>query len=259
MRERSARLIRLSYGIILSYSAVIAGICLMAACIRIYQSGGEQIYTPQKVAAAFSPIALPVYLFLVLTVVGFFLHFFLPAEKKRKPVEKQYALMLRKQYEKADLAAGDPKLLARIRSEQRWRKAMLIISAAILGIGCVVFLLHALNADRYADLSQATNNVVESMYYLLPCMAIPFGFSLFAVYYCRGSIRRELELVKQFPRKENIESATPAASGETGILVGRLILFAVAITFVLYGFFAGGTGDVLAKAVAICTECVGLG
>lgn len=258
MRKRNARLIHLIYGIVLSCSAVIAGICLMAACISIYRSGGEQIYTPEKIAAAFSPIALPVYLFLALTVVGFFLKIFLPAEKKRKPVEKQYAVMLKKQYEKADLAAGDPKLQSSIRSEQIKRRAFLLLSAALLAAGCVAFLIHALNLDRYADLEQATDKVIESMYYLLPCMAIPFGCSLFTVYYCRSSIRRELALVKQLPRKEAVQ--VPAAvPKETGVLVGRLILLAVALTFVLYGFFAGGTGDVLAKAVAICTECVGLG
>lgn len=259
MQERTSRLIRLIYGVLLSLSAIIAGICLMAACTSIYRSGDEQIYTPEKVAAAFSPIALPVYLSLALALGGFLLNFILPKEKKRKPVEKQYSVMLRKQYETADLTDRTSPAVASIRKERRFRKVLLIITAALLGIGCIVFLIHSLNADRYVDLSQATDGVIESMYYLLPCMAIPFFFSIFTVYSCRRSIRAELVLVKTLPRKEKAAAEPAPVSKETGLLVGRLILLTVALSFAIYGFFAGGTSDVLAKAVAICTECVGLG
>ena len=43
------------------------------------------------------------------------------------------------------------------------------------------------------------------------------------------------------------------------LLVLRWALLAVGIVLLVYGFFAGGTEDVLTKAVNICTECVGLG
>jgi hypothetical protein len=37
-------------------------------------------------------------------------------------------------------------------------------------------------------------------------------------------------------------------------------LFAVvAVVFIIVGAFNGGMGDVLAKAIKICTECIGLG
>ena len=39
----------------------------------------------------------------------------------------------------------------------------------------------------------------------------------------------------------------------------RYSLLGIGITLLVYGFFAGGTRDVLTKAVNICTECVGLG
>ena len=48
-------------------------------------------------------------------------------------------------------------------------------------------------------------------------------------------------------------------SARKAVPILRLALLAVCIGFLLYGFFSGGTQDVLTKAVNICTECVGLG
>ncbi|MBQ2901252.1 MAG: thioredoxin [Agathobacter sp.] len=39
----------------------------------------------------------------------------------------------------------------------------------------------------------------------------------------------------------------------------RNAILVVAIILVVYGFLNGGTIDVLAKAINICTECIGLG
>ncbi len=39
----------------------------------------------------------------------------------------------------------------------------------------------------------------------------------------------------------------------------KAILVCLAAVLILFGFFTGGTADVLTKAVNICTECVGLG
>ena len=39
----------------------------------------------------------------------------------------------------------------------------------------------------------------------------------------------------------------------------RLILLFAGVGILVYGFFTGGTLDVLTKAINICTECIGLG
>ena len=39
----------------------------------------------------------------------------------------------------------------------------------------------------------------------------------------------------------------------------RYALLIAAAALALFGFFSGGTADVLTKAVNICTECIGLG
>ena len=89
-------------------------------------------------------------------------------------------------------------------------------------------------------------------------MAIPFGYCVFTAYYSRRSIQKELELVKLAPKAVNKTESAPVAK-ENKLLYIRLAIFAVALLCLVGGFVAGGTADVLAKAVAICTECVGLG
>ena len=41
--------------------------------------------------------------------------------------------------------------------------------------------------------------------------------------------------------------------------VVRAVLCAVAVLLIVYGILNGGARDVLAKAVKICSECIGIG
>lgn len=146
MTYENTKQLRKIYGIALTVMIVIAGICLMAACICIYASGGDEPYSREAVAEAFSGIAFPVYLCLGMIVGSFILDFTLPAEPKKGAGRK------------------------RVAKTQEVRKP----------------------ASKKAMILQ----------YSVLC---------------------------------------------------------VALVCLVYGFFAGGTADVLTKAVNICTECVGLG
>ena len=257
MDNKTTKLIRLIYGITLSAMCVISGLLLMAACLQIYQSGGEQVYTPEKVASAFAPIALPVYITLGLIAGSFLLELILPLEKKRIPVQKQYGVMLKKQYEKIDLPLCNEELKARLKEEQNNRRMHLIISAALLAADCVAFLIYALNGTHFDD-HNINGSIISAMYWLLPCMTVPFIYCVFTAYYGRRSMQRELELAKLAPKAAKKAESAPAKP-ENKLLYVRLAVLVIALVCLVGGFIAGGTADVLAKAVAICTECVGLG
>ena len=93
---------------------------------------------------------------------------------------------------------------------------------------------------------------------LVPCTVIPFGYAVFTAYKCKASILREIELLKSVggnrapvsAETKNYDKMTTAA---------RWAVLAVALAIFVYGYLAGGTADVLTKAINICTECVGLG
>ena len=81
-----------------------------------------------------------------------------------------------------------------------------------------------------------------------------------------GEVRVSLQaldaLVKQAIAAGAVADApkpVPAAKKETLVTVLRYSILGIALIVLIGGFLFGGTADVLAKAAAICTECVGLG
>ena len=257
MKKETIKRIRLIYGIILSLSAVAAGICLIAACVGIYRSGGAQIYTAQKVADAFAGISGPVYLCLTLIIGGFILDFALPADTKKRKAEKNDAAVLQRLLEKRDLAACDPELREQILAEQKSRKRDSLISMAVLIVCSIGFLCYGANPANFHQ-SEINASMAKAVVILFCCLAAPFGCALGAAYRAKASLRREVELVKQIPAGEKQPEAEPKAQ-RNPLAVVRCVLLCLALVLLVYGFFAGGTADVLTKAINICTECVGLG
>lgn len=246
--------IRLIYGIVLSISLIVAGLCLIGACISIYQSG-DRPFSRESVGLSFSQIAVPVYVALALTLGGFILSFALPAEKAKKKAEKDYPAILRRLWEKRDISFCGPTLLKDIYAQQKSRKLHTYISAALLLVGSLAFLIYAVNPNNFPS-EDITGSMARASLRMLASLAIPFGYAVFTAYFTRSSIKKEIELVKGIAPSGEV--AVVADTKESKNIL-RWVLLCVAIGIMVFGYFAGGTTDVLTKAVNICTECVGLG
>lgn len=252
--------IHLIYSIVLSASAVIAGICLMVACVGIYRSGNSP-FTRDSIAAAFKTIAFPVYIFLALMIGGFILDQFLPRETSKPAVQKQYGVILEKLHRKLDLDHCDPALSKAIRKEQNNRGAHKFMSEGLLLVCSIAFLRYAVNI-QYFTTEDINGSIIQAVLFFFLCLAIPFGYGVFAAYWNTRSIQKEITLVKAAiatgATAESTQNEIKKSNANIGIIVKYGIL-AVSLAILIYGFIAGGTADVLAKAAAICTECVGLG
>ncbi len=257
--------VHLTYSVILSAALVIAGLCLIVACVNIYHGVyqvGEDLFSRQAVAAAFFPIRIPVYLSLVLILGGIILNLFFPVEKKTRKMEKQYGVILDNLLKKADLAQCDPQLGHKILKLRANRKHMKLTTLALLAVGSIVFYLYALNRGNYpADVHAVNSFMIKATWLFAHCLLIPFGFGLFTTYYTRISMQLEIELVKQaIAAGCPAPNATSPASNTKNILMpAKCAVIAIALGLLLFGLLTGGTQDVLTKAVNICTECVGLG
>lgn len=252
MTEKTAKTVRSVYGAVLSAAAIVAGICLIVACLGIYRSGGEQIYTAEKVANAFHGIALPVYLFLALAAGAILLEAILPPRPKAKNAQQPEFLRDRL-LNKADMTYCGPQLRSAIDAQRKKRKLVTAIGFGILGVCAAVFLAYALNGSHF-DQKDVNGSMIRAMWVFFPCLAVPFGYAVFTAYFCKKSIMAECELLKTVPK-----AASENAPAKKPLLWLRWALLGVAVAIFVYGLLAGGTVDVLTKAVNICTECVGLG
>ena len=257
MSNEASRRVRLVFGIVLSIALVAVGVCLMTACLGVYLTGGEQIFTPEKVADAFSKIAVPVYLCLTLVLIGFVLDLFLPFKKAKPKAEKDPAVTLERLLGKRDVAACDPALKEQLLALRKRRRAEKIITLAVLAVCSIVFLCYGCNSANFHS-SEINASMTKAVIILFICMVIPFALALATVYRTKKSLEKEIELVKQIPAGETVSQAKLNDRSKL-LAISRWALVAVAVAILVYGFCTGGTADVLTKAKNICTECVGLG
>ncbi len=243
-----------SYRILLSISIAVAGICLATQCLHIYNSG-DRPFSPESVAAAFCPIAAPVYICGALVIVGLFLKPLLPCPKAK--VQKNYDLILSQLQGTTDLSACPEDLKSAVLFLRSRRKLMRLTALALLAVGSLVFLFYGANPNHYHQ-TDINGSMVGAMLRLLPCMAVPFGFGIFAAYHRRASIQKEIALLKSAPTASK-RPAQPAPIKECKAQYLRWGILAAAVLLIVGGYIMGGAVDVLTKAVNICTECIGLG
>lgn len=252
-----ANTVRRICGILLSVSVLIAGICLAVACVHIYRSG-DQPFSREAVAAAFSPIAVPVYLCLALVIVGFCIDLWLPSEKKRPVPEKHHAMMLQRLHKKIDLTLCSEELRNAVAAEQQGRKRRNRITVGLLGAGSVVFLIYAANGNHFHN-SQINASMISAMTVLIPCLIPALIAAIIAQYGNRASIRAEIALLQQADAVAAGQSGAASAGTRRPLRKLQYAILAAALFLLVFGFLTGGTSDVLTKAINICTECVGLG
>ncbi len=257
----NASLIRRIYRIVLTVALVVAGLCLIGGGLYVYYSGGQQIYTLEKISRTFSYIAIPVYIALILVIGSFILELSLPVPKKAKP-EKNHAMILHKLQQRTDLnRCGDQELCRMVLSLRKQRKLLSGLSTAMLAVATAVFLIYALKHAGYPSLTTGhavTEAMVKNALVWAVCLAIPFALGVYTAYAIRSGMKTEIELLRHVA----LQKAPPKAAVKscTKLLYAvRSSLIVLAVALIVVGAVGEGWRDVLTKAAAICTECVGLG
>ena len=270
MTPETKKRIHLIYGIVLIAVTVIAGLCLMYGCYRIYTDGlaadSGQIYSREIVATTFAGIAVPVYLCLALVIGGFILHVALPLDSKKIAPDKNLPMILSRLQAKKAFGPEQSDLRVATERQQRLRRLHTVISLALIAVCLVIFLVPACQSSYWPNPSDPneTRDVTDAMVGMMPlfaaCVLIPMGYSIFTLYFCRNSLRKEIELTKQAtaPAGEAVKPLPRRLNGRS-LLIIRCVLAAAAVVFIIFGATTGGVEAIIAKAVAICTECIGLG
>lgn len=256
MNEEKKKRIHLIYSIVLTAAIVVSGLLLMGACLQIYLSGGEQIYTPEKVAVAFGRIAAPVYVCLGLIVVSFVLHLVLWQTPGKSPKTRNPAMQRKRLQTTRDPQQANPEKQSAIRKLCSRRLVLQIVCIVLCACFFGLFLFFALvNSTFYPDAAKATAYVKSLMPVFVPCVTLCIGFGILTVSLRRRMDEKLIALYKQCPPLPRPKTA----GKQTWVIAVRCAVLGLAVVAMVYGLVTGGWQDVLTKAVNICTECVGLG
>ncbi len=278
MTDKSSLRIHRIVGAAVAASIVIAGICLAAGCCYIYFSEGVE-YSRSTVGDVFAAICIPVYLCLAFTVAGFVFELLLPTAKTAKAKNGTSEHLLENMLKKRNADALSDNLLSVHYREKGKRTLNSIIMTVLTAASCAVFFVYSLDSSNF-DSVDINGSVINAMYLLIPCVALPFLFYVYLLISKERGFKREIALLKQ-------ESSDPKAVGaalehrskfegfelfvcrlgrffETfvsgnRIWAIRIVIIAIAFLCLVFGLVFGGTSDVFTKASNICTECIGLG
>ena len=257
MNELTTKRIHRIYSILLSIVIIIAGICLIISCINIYNSG-KQPFSREAVANAFSKIAIPIYLCIFMTILGFILDLIIPNKlnKVKNTVTKD--MLLENLQNKKDLSQCNIDVVSAITIERKKRRLHSTARMVVIFISSILFLVYATNSDNFHQ-TDINGSMKKAMFVLIPCLLISFIYSLFTVIINEKSMATEIELLKKVPAKEATVNDDCKCSCDKKLAIIRIAFLIFGIGILIYGLATGGTRDVLTKAVNICTECIGLG
>lgn len=256
MNNRYIKMFNRIYPFLMAALTLLVGAFLVFACASIYFDG--EGFSRRAVLNGLKLSAIPFVLWSILLLVGFFVPV-LGKGTVKKSSEHALRMNLSRLYERLDMKTISDDNRCLIRRESIKRRLWLLLTIAVALISFFVFVFYALR-DSAFELGPGINkSIVQACLVMSACLIFPFAFAVVGSIETRKSLMRETEMVKRvyagnkktLQLVENKQSKTETFIKVALILAGLFLL--------TYGISNGGTRDVLAKAVNICTECIGLG
>lgn len=262
MSEKTLMLVRRIVTWVTAALTLVAGTCFISACINVY--GGEKgNYSRGAVAEAFNKISIPVYLWLLFVVLGIVLSYAFPQQKKVANVKLFSDSVINRLRSRLDMSLAESSLAQKAEKEQKLRKQYKLITLGLLFVGVVVFAIYGANYGNFAyEDTGYSNTVFKATMVALACV-LPATASYFILLpYATNSREREravlTKLLSDGTAKVDPNGAVERKNNKV-VNILRISFLALGVLFLLLGIFGGGVEAVFAKAVKLCTECVGLG
>ena len=252
----------------LSVLIVITGAAFLFATLHIFFTGDAKPYSRALVGEYLAYLSVPSVLTLLAVVWGGVLSFLTPTKERGVKVDLTRSI-LTQMNEKLSLDECNDDTRRAVLTERRIRRVLAIISLSLIAICAAVSLFFALDFSRYT-VERHNADIISILLIVLPLSAVAIGSVSALNYFISESYKRELVLVKAAVKAGALsedgseQNKCPITSffkkNEKHItLVIRIAIAILAVAFIALGITNGGMGDVLGKAVRICTECIGLG
>ena len=273
MKKIYAWKIRIAYGIFLAAITVLLGLLYIFECADIYYSGVDsgEIFSRETVGQRLSVLLVPSVLWIVAIIIGYVLTALIPFVKKenQKRDKSTSARLL-----KRNLPVGESE---EYKTEQTKLKTIEIarivvwsFCAAFALAAAIVSIVYLTNISHFGG-TDINAEIITMLRNILPWICVAFALCMGAEIFECVIAAKELRIVqslyvlgqggtpKQIKENTVLNKIEAFFSSNIFIYVTRLIVFCVAVVFLVVGIFNGGKDDVLMKAINICTECIGLG
>lgn len=246
----------------MSIQTIIMGIAFIIQLCRIYFSGNTgDMYTREICIQFLGEIAVILILWVVLIVIcGVYFHIinnYKEARPKVPYVVKRDNLLriapkfnndaLKEQYNGINLEHRKCQLAHII-------CLIVLLICAAMGIGYLVNIKHFDSTGN--PLAQAKNMGIH----LMPWVIIAFLSMIGVVIFEEISAQKTIELLKVVIKNDGRNKVLPLEKNNNKkLIIARSIIAVIALSLIVVGIIDGGASDTLQKAIAICTECIGLG
>lgn len=272
MAEKEARAVRLVYSIIFSLmTATVAALFIYEVCDIYFGSGGGKPFTREIVYNRLGYIAAPFWIWVAMIIIGVVIwEVFPPQGKKKYGQDVRYSLYRLRKKLPVKAEGGLQEEAAQVAKYER----ILKIVWGVAAVGCAIFavagLVYMLDFSHFRG-PDPTEDIKTAVIKICPYVICAFALCIGAVIYEGWGAKKELPHIKKLValgKKDDKSlgrlqrayySAVVALESDKYIWTMRGVLLAVGVLFVILGISNGGAGDVLLKAVNICTECIGLG
>lgn len=251
MTQDKIKRIHRIYALGLSVILIIIGALVIFSCLHLY-GGVRGSYTPEAIEAHFKSVSIPIYIGIVGIMGGIILNLLLPYPRQRvKSVITPRETMLRMRQKVS---------VPPVKKEQIFRQFLIVVTS-ILFIALLVYpVIYLLTPGHF---SREDPNP-----YIIKAAIIAFIPTLIGLALCwccqlllNASYQRETSVYKcaliNGQRSEKVLEAKNKP--HFNIRWVQLPLILLAVIFIIIGVINKGADDVLLKAVAICTECIGIG
>lgn len=276
--QDNAKKIRIAYAIFFGMLTVLVGVLFIVEAAKIYFSGaasGGEIYSREIAAEHLKSLIIPACTWLVAAIgAGIICMLCPPSPAKVRPDARKTLARLSRRIPTGE---GEEYLAAR----KDYRKHCLIRTlslafVALFGVlAAVMTCIYLFDAAHFtaAETGGGINgDVLRMLKNVLPWIGVTFVLAVGAAVLdhfnapkALGKAKRMIALGKGNPTLPPptwvvYKSRTDAFFGNRWtVLTVRLSVLALGAVFLILGIVNGGAGDVLGKAVMICTECIGLG
>ncbi len=276
MTVQTGNKVKLIYGVLFSLlSLTVAALFIAQVCDIYFSAGGAQSpYTVENIVAHFQVIAVPLYIWLGMIVGGLILWLCLPAASPKKGKNDLHYVYhrMRKNFDRAEQDENNASAIAEVKQYEKI-KWIIRLSCAAVCIVCASFCLgYLFNPSNFPNAEQ-NQEVASAAIFMSPFIVTAFLLCIGVFFFERWLINKQMPLMKGVVATS--KRGVPAQSSNKlvnayyrakaffernkSVWIARLVVALAGVSLLIAGIALQGYESVLAKAIAICKQCIGLG